>query len=729
MKDKVLAVRADGSMSYCVAPPDMRGRGRCPHIDHQREGESVSEFINRVNSDMNNDLDKDVKDQQQYIENIFKEYHKRFGDNPDWENVIIEKIDNPFVIGKKSDGSYEEAEIKTVWQDSCLNSNGDPVMKLTMNIEFRGQEYSVDMGEIPQLQDDGTIIINGSKFRCLPVMSQFKSGVIQYRDKTVIKQKNGHLAMILSPGSDIVKIGGADVNIEDVQSYFLGKENNLTDKQKYYIDNIDPIAYERFPHLKDDIKAFRDSHTPDLPNDISYRKVYSYEDQVRFELARQMRRMGVTFRTNLQKKKVAQLSGDPDKIERAESLPLFFQKNNTENIKSALLSRSNVQLADNLNPLAALSQMNKVSLTGLGGYNKDKAPVNLRFVSQSHKDIVDSLDVSSGKNVGLTLTLKNSDIDSRGFIVKTNSSLCVGDFIPYKKHNDINRASMAVAHMKQACPIVGGEDPRYIEDASSEAWNKIKGAKIGCNLKVAYLPHEGCHEDAVVISETAARKMATKQDVDYNYNGRRPRKNEAIIGKSVKYGDEINGIKVKYSGVIVNSNEFGFKVRSTFLMGAGDKIAGRHGNKGVVSMVLPDEKMPKIMQDNGIYEPAEILISPMSVTGRMNLGQIYETNNGELNKKTKVKLNNGNIVNNTAGEQFIMRLNHIAEKKLQSYAVERDSKKVMKGMRLGEMESLLLSKTEDRLEILRYLRNQESSDAKNKLVSLLKSVGIEIEQK
>ena len=731
MSKKVLALRADGTMSYCVAPPGERGIRNCPHIDHQRDGESKTDFINRINLKNKNYINEEIEDQDPYINKIYSKYHKIYSENPNWEEVIMEKIDNPFVIGKKSDGSYEEAEIKTVWQELIINSNGDPVIKLTMNLEFRGENYSVDMGEIPALQEDGTLIINGSKFRCLPIMSQFKSGVIQYADKTVVKQKDGHLAMVLRPKSDIVKIAGKDVNIEDIQAYFLGKENNLTETQKYYLDNIDPIAFERFPNLKTDIKSFRDSHTPDLPNDISYRKVYSYEDQVMFELAKQMRRMGVTFRTNLQKKKIAELSGDPEKIEKAKNLPLFFQKNNTENIKSMLLGRSNVQLADNLNPLSALSQLNKVSLTGPGGYNKDKAPISLRFVSESHKDYVDSLDVSSGKNIGLTISLKNSDIDSRGFIIKKDdSSLCVSDFIPFKKHNDINRASMAVAHMKQACPIVGGEDPHMLGDPSDKAWENIKGAKIGCNLRIAYIPHEGCHEDAVVLSQSAANKMMTKQSISYNYEGKNLfKKNQAQVGRKVSCGELINGIKVKYNGIIIESNKFGFKVESKFPMEEGDKIAGRHGNKGVVSMVLPDEQMPKIRQENGLYEPAEILMSPLSVSGRMNLGQVFETNGGIINKKTKVKLNSGNIVENTAGTQFIMRLNHIAEKKLQSYAAERDSKKDMKGMRLGEMESLLLSDTKDKLEILNYLRHQESSDARNKLNSLLKSVGMQIEER
>ncbi|MCI0482618.1 MAG: DNA-directed RNA polymerase subunit beta, partial [Candidatus Dadabacteria bacterium] len=56
----------------------------------------------------------------------------------------------------------------------------------------------------------------------------------------------------------------------------------------------------------------------------------------------------------------------------------------------------------------------------------------------------------------------------------------------------------------------------------------------------------------------------------------------------------------------------------------GDKMAGRHGNKGVVAMVLPDEDMPYL--PNG--RPVEIVLNPLGVPSRMNVGQILETHLG-----------------------------------------------------------------------------------------------------
>ena len=56
----------------------------------------------------------------------------------------------------------------------------------------------------------------------------------------------------------------------------------------------------------------------------------------------------------------------------------------------------------------------------------------------------------------------------------------------------------------------------------------------------------------------------------------------------------------------------------------GDKMAGRHGNKGVISSVVPIEDMP-FLEDG---TPIQIILNPLGVPGRMNIGQILETHLG-----------------------------------------------------------------------------------------------------
>jgi DNA-directed RNA polymerase subunit beta len=60
------------------------------------------------------------------------------------------------------------------------------------------------------------------------------------------------------------------------------------------------------------------------------------------------------------------------------------------------------------------------------------------------------------------------------------------------------------------------------------------------------------------------------------------------------------------------------------VISVGDKMAGRHGNKGVISKVLPEEDMPYLKDGT----PVDILLNPLGVPSRMNVGQILETHLG-----------------------------------------------------------------------------------------------------
>ncbi len=66
----------------------------------------------------------------------------------------------------------------------------------------------------------------------------------------------------------------------------------------------------------------------------------------------------------------------------------------------------------------------------------------------------------------------------------------------------------------------------------------------------------------------------------------------------------------------------------------GDKMAGRHGNKGVISVIMPVEDMP--YDENG--DPVDIVLNPLGVPSRMNVGQILETHLGMAAKGLGVKI-------------------------------------------------------------------------------------------
>lgn len=68
-------------------------------------------------------------------------------------------------------------------------------------------------------------------------------------------------------------------------------------------------------------------------------------------------------------------------------------------------------------------------------------------------------------------------------------------------------------------------------------------------------------------------------------------------------------------------------------LAVGDKMAGRHGNKGVVAKIVPVEEMPFLPDGT----PVDIILNPLGVPSRMNLGQLYETALGWVGKRLGVK--------------------------------------------------------------------------------------------
>ena len=161
-------------------------------------------------------------------------------------------------------------------------------------------------------------------------------------------------------------------------------------------------------------------------------------------------------------------------------------------------------------------------------------------------------------------------------------------------------------------------------------------------------------------------------------------------------------------------------------LGVGDKMAGRHGNKGVVSRVLPKEDMP-FMEDG---TPLQIVLNPLGVPSRMNIGQVLEVHLGyvakmlnwkvetpvfdgaseddiknlfienNLSKSGKIKLYDGrtgepfeNPV--TVGYMYMLKLIHLVDDKIHARATGSYSlvtqqplggKAQFGGQRFGEME-------------------------------------------
>ncbi len=116
---------------------------------------------------------------------------------------------------------------------------------------------------------------------------------------------------------------------------------------------------------------------------------------------------------------------------------------------------------------------------------------------------------------------------------------------------------------------------------------------------------------------------------------------KAIFGEKAKDVKDTSllmehGKRGRVVGIKIFSRELGHKLDAGIIkrieieiaelrkIQAGDKLCGRHGNKGVISSILPEEEMP-FMEDG---TPVDIILNPLSVASRMNLGQILETHLG-----------------------------------------------------------------------------------------------------
>jgi len=92
----------------------------------------------------------------------------------------------------------------------------------------------------------------------------------------------------------------------------------------------------------------------------------------------------------------------------------------------------------------------------------------------------------------------------------------------------------------------------------------------------------------------------------------------------IRVGDELQPGILKLAKVFVANKR---------KVSVGDKMAGRHGNKGIVATIVPEEDMP--FMDDGT--PVDIVLNPLGVPSRMNLGQLYETMLGWVGEVTGQK--------------------------------------------------------------------------------------------
>lgn len=225
---------------------------------------------------------------------------------------------------------------------------------------------------------------------------------------------------------------------------------------------------------------------------------------------------------------------------------------------------------------------------------------------------------------------------------------------------------------------------------ADSSYTKNGMLSLGTNLRIAYLPYKGLvFEDGIVISESASDKLTSqhlykeRSYIDKNMvlglkrfrahyptamtdvNSKKldedgvikkgsivqpgdvimavmqktePTKEQLMLrglykirpfkNKSVTWDSAVPGV---VTDVVKNGREITAYVRTEEKADIGDKLSGRHGNKGVITAVIPDNEMPRDADGN----PIEIIVNPSGVPGRINVGQVLETNLGKVAAKTK----------------------------------------------------------------------------------------------
>jgi hypothetical protein len=190
-----------------------------------------------------------------------------------------------------------------------------------------------------------------------------------------------------------------------------------------------------------------------------------------------------------------------------------------------------------------------------------------------------SFETPEGPNCGRVLTLARGASVRDGRIVpaagRDEDTLGLSaSLVPLLCHNDPNRQLMGANMIRQMVPPDEPEAPLVqsgLEPEDGSAW-------LGRNLLTAFCYWKGMnYEDAIVVSESAARKLA--------------------------------------------SRPWGLEV--------GDKLANRHGCKGVVGAVLRDDDMPHLPDGR----PVELVFDAMGLHSRLNFGQVLEATLGLIAEK------------------------------------------------------------------------------------------------
>jgi len=380
--------------------------------------------------------------------------------------------------------------------------------------------------------------------------------------------------------------------------------------------------------------------------------------------------------------------------------------------------------------------------------------------------------------------------------------------------------------------------------------NYTKGGQLalGVNLNIAYIPYKGYnHEDGVVVSETCAKKLTSMhahqkqipisasdvldlkkynayfpasytQETLTKYDdsgvikqGERILPGEPLVIKMRKVEEDVTSRQLKqisrlletdyrdasylydkdHAGVVSEVTRRG---REVFIVieteekaRIGDKVVARHGNKGTITMIVPDAKMPRDDEGNMI----DIMVNPPGVPSRMNIAQVLEANASRIAEKEgkpyiarpsgenstekilkelkRHKLSDSRSIYDpdedatiegvTVGKEYFFKLEHQVEKKLSARGAGVDEVYSLSGqpssgggiggraVGLGEIYSLLAHGSNANLKDMFSFKGDQNPEywralekgyplpppdqpaSSKRLVGMLRAAGVNLEQR
>jgi DNA-directed RNA polymerase subunit beta len=251
----------------------------------------------------------------------------------------------------------------------------------------------------------------------------------------------------------------------------------------------------------------------------------------------------------------------------------------------------------------ALGRDLMVAFMPWGGYNMDDAIVLSKRVVQD--DALTSINIKD-YTIEVRETKLGDEIVTRDIPNVSEESL---------RHLDENGIIQIGSEVRSGDVLVGKITPKGEQELSSE--ERLLRAIFG--------------EKAKDVRDTSLRMN--------NAGGGK------VVGVKVFSRDNGNELK---AGVLMQIQVFVAQLRK---ISVGDKLAGRHGNKGVIAKILPVEDMP-YMEDG---TPVDVVLNPLGVPSRMNIGQLFETHLGmaarALGYKVATPPFNG-VPNNTISDEL-----------------------------------------------------------------------------